>query len=162
VLRKRICLLAHKGLTNRRIAQHLKASWPTVILWRNHFLKDRVAGLEHEPSRKTSSQRTKDDQIKAIVEATPHMPHIDWQPRCQDEGRNSTIAGKYWIPRRRCFRIREKQGMRAKKEPKHSGAREKSGGEPKKPCQSVEQAENHKKANAGRGLETIWEINQYE
>src|SRR5213592_3630151 len=72
VLRARICLLAHEGLPNRRIAQQLKTSRPTVILWRNHFLKGGVAGLEHEPARKTSSQRTKNDQIKAIVEATLH------------------------------------------------------------------------------------------
>src|SRR6185437_9768329 len=68
VLRARICLLAHEGLPDRRIAQELKTSRPTVLLWRNHFLESGVAGLEHEPPRKTSSQRTKDDQIKAIVE----------------------------------------------------------------------------------------------
>jgi len=39
-------------------------------------------------------------------------------------------------------------------------AREKS--RIKKLGQSVEQAENHKKARAGRGLETTLEINQYE
>src|SRR5436190_14175077 len=72
VLRARICLLAHEGQPNRRIAQDLKTSRPTVLLWRNHFLKDGVAGLEHESSRKISSQRTKEDQIKAIVEATLH------------------------------------------------------------------------------------------
>jgi hypothetical protein len=32
----------------------------------------------------------------------------------------------------------------------------------KKLGQSVEQAENRKKSHAGRGLETTWEINQYE
>jgi transposase len=69
VLRARICLLAHEGLANRRIAQDLKTGRPTVILWRNHFLKAGVAGLEHEPPRKTSSQRTEEDQIKAIVDA---------------------------------------------------------------------------------------------
>jgi hypothetical protein len=64
VLRARICLLAHEGLANRRIAQQLKTSRPTVLLWRNHFLKSGVAGLEHEPARQTSGQRTKDHQIK--------------------------------------------------------------------------------------------------
>src|SRR5437762_288769 len=77
VLRARICLLAHEGLPNRRIAQRLKTSRPTVILWRNHFLKGGVAGLEHEPARKTSGQRTQDDQIKAIVEATLHTKPKD-------------------------------------------------------------------------------------
>ena len=73
VLRAHICLLAHEGLPNRRISQDLKTSRPTVILWRNHFLKSGVAGLEHEPSRKTSSQRTEEDRIKAIVEATTYF-----------------------------------------------------------------------------------------
>src|SRR5882757_8308262 len=67
VLRARICLLAHQGLPNRRIAQNLKTSRPTVILWRNHFLKSGVTGLEHEPPRKPSSRRTKEDRIRAIV-----------------------------------------------------------------------------------------------
>src|ERR1019366_473619 len=66
VRRARICLLAHEGLPNRRIAQQLKTSRPTVILWRNHFLKGGVAGLEHEPSRKTSSRPTQDDPIKDL------------------------------------------------------------------------------------------------
>src|SRR6267378_7335963 len=69
VLRARICLLAHEGLPNRRIAQQLKTSRPTVILWRNHFLKGGIAGLEREPSRQPSSQRLRENKIKAIVEA---------------------------------------------------------------------------------------------
>jgi hypothetical protein len=36
-----------------------------------------VAGLEHEPSSKTSSQRTQDEQIKAIVEAMLHTTPDD-------------------------------------------------------------------------------------
>ena len=80
MLRARICLWAHEGLPNRRIAQELKTSRPTVLLWRNHFLKDGVAGLEHEPSGKPSSQRTQDDQIKAIVEATLHTKPKDATP----------------------------------------------------------------------------------
>ena len=54
VLRARICLLAQAGVPNRRIAQDLQTSRPTVILWRHHFLKAGVAGLEHEPPRKVS------------------------------------------------------------------------------------------------------------
>jgi len=75
VLRARLCLLAQEGLSNNRIAQELKTTRPTVILWRNHFLKGGVAGLEHEPPRKTSSQRTKDEQIKAF--ATETLPVLE-------------------------------------------------------------------------------------
>src|SRR6267154_3084201 len=72
VFRARIVLAAAGGLSNNRIAQELKTTRPTVILWRNHFLKGGVAGLEHEPPRKTSSQRTKGGLIKDIVEAILH------------------------------------------------------------------------------------------
>lgn len=91
VLRARICLLAHKGLANRRIAQDLKTSRPTVILWRNHFLKAGVAGLEHEPPRQSSSRRLKENEVKAIVEATLHTKPADathWSCRTMAENFN--------------------------------------------------------------------------
>lgn len=66
VLRARICLLAHEGLPNRRIAQQLETSRPTVLLWREHFLKGGVACLEHEPPRQASSRRTEEDQSKPL------------------------------------------------------------------------------------------------
>ena len=87
-LRARICLLAHAGLANRRIAQDLKTSRPTVILWRHHFLKAGVAGLEHELPRKPSSKRLKEDDVKAIVEATLHTKPADathWSCRTMAE-----------------------------------------------------------------------------
>src|SRR5258705_13959248 len=70
VLRARICLLAHEGLPNRRIAQQLETSRPTVILWRNHFLKGGVAGLEAETTPKNTSQRTKNKKKKTNTETT--------------------------------------------------------------------------------------------
>src|SRR5262245_35821816 len=91
-LRARICLLAHEGLPNRRIAQNLKTSRPTVILWRSQFLKAGVAGLEHEPPRKASVQRTQEDQIKVIVETTLHTKPEDathWSCR--------TLAEKFGV-----------------------------------------------------------------
>jgi transposase len=92
VLRARICLLAHEGLANRRIAQQLKTSRPTVILWRNHFLKGGVTGLEHEPARKASTQRTKDDQIKAIVEAT-----LQTKPKDATHWSSRTLADQFGV-----------------------------------------------------------------
>jgi len=106
VLRARICLLAHEGLPNRRIAQQLETSRPTVILWRNHFLKGGVAGLEHEPARKTSSQRTKDEQIKAIVEATLHTKPEDathWSSR--------TLAERFGVSHMTVSRIWDSHGL---------------------------------------------------
>jgi len=64
VLRARICLMAHEGLPNRRIAQDLKTSRPTVILWRNHFVKAGVAGLEHEPPGRSVPNAPKRIKLK--------------------------------------------------------------------------------------------------
>jgi len=63
VLRSRICLLAHEGHGNRQIARQLSTSRPTVLLWRDRFAASGVAGLEHEPPRKASSQRLEDTLI---------------------------------------------------------------------------------------------------
>src|SRR5436190_18538651 len=106
VLRARLCLLAHEGLPNNRIAQELKTSRPTVLLWRTHFLKSGVAGLEHEPPRKTSSQRTKEAQIKAIVEATLHTKPDDathWSCR--------TLAEQFGVSHMTVARIWDSHGL---------------------------------------------------
>lgn len=72
VFRSRIILLAASGMPNRRIAQQLETSRPTVILWRNRFVSGGPAALtEDEPGRgrKPEISATK---VKQIVEATLH------------------------------------------------------------------------------------------
>jgi transposase len=69
VLRSRICLLAHEGQPNHRIARVLNTTRPTVLLWRERFRERGVAGLEHEP-RRPSSQRLEARLIKKIVQTT--------------------------------------------------------------------------------------------
>ena len=106
VLRARICLLAQGGLPNRRIAQALKTTRPTVLLWRKHFLKAGVAGLEHEPPRKISAQRTEEDQIKAIVNATLHTKPDDathWSCR--------TLAERFGVSHMTVARIWDSHGL---------------------------------------------------
>src|SRR5438093_250483 len=106
VLRARICLLAQGGLPNRRIAQALKTTRPTVLLWRKHFLKAGAAGLEHEPPRKISAQRTEEDQIKAIVNATLHTKPDDathWSCR--------TLAQRFGVSHMTVARIWDSHGL---------------------------------------------------
>jgi len=106
VLRARICLLAHEGWPNRRIAQELKTSRPTVILWRNHFAKVGIAGLEREPSRQPSSQRLRENKIKAIVEATLHTKPADathWSSR--------TLSEKFKVSHMTVARIWDSHGL---------------------------------------------------
>lgn len=106
VLRARICLLAHEGLPNRRIAQQLKTSRPTVILWRGHFARAGVAGLEREPSRKPSFQRLKESKVKAIVEATLQSKPADathWSCR--------TLSEKFAVSHMTVARIWDSHGL---------------------------------------------------
>lgn len=84
VLRSRICLLAHEGIGNRQIARQLNTSRPTVLLWRERFAQSGVAGLEHEPPRKASTQRLDDELIKTIVDTTLQTTPADathWSTR---------------------------------------------------------------------------------
>src|SRR2546427_2915337 len=72
VFRSRLVLMASTGMANRRIAQDLNTSRPTVILWRQRFLKSGPAALtEDAPGRGRKPQITT-QKIKQIVEATLH------------------------------------------------------------------------------------------
>ena len=72
VFRSRIVLAAASGISNNRVAQELKTSRPTVILWRNRFAKAGPAGLiEDAPGRGRPAQITA-TRVKKIVEATLH------------------------------------------------------------------------------------------
>jgi transposase len=72
VFRSRLVLMAATGMANRRIAQDLNTSRPTVILWRRRFLEGGPAALaEDAPGRGRKPQITA-RKIKQIVEATLH------------------------------------------------------------------------------------------
>jgi transposase len=72
VFRSRIVLRAANGQPNRRIAQELETSRPTVILWRRRFLSGGPAALtEEEPGRGRKTDIPV-EKVKQIVEATLH------------------------------------------------------------------------------------------
>lgn len=77
VFRSRIVLLAASGQPNRRIANELKTSRPTVILWRRRFVEGGpVALTEDEPGR-GRKPGVKAEKVKQIVEATLHSHPAD-------------------------------------------------------------------------------------
>jgi transposase len=83
-LRSRICLLAHEGQSNCRIAKQLRTSRPTVILWRKRFQAAGVAGLAHEPGRPPHVRRAADSLIQRIVDTTLQTTPADathWSTR---------------------------------------------------------------------------------
>jgi len=71
-LRVRIVLLASEGRANHAIAQALKVSRPTVLLWRERFTQKGVVGLLHDAPRSGRKKAITAQQIQAVVEATLH------------------------------------------------------------------------------------------
>lgn len=82
--RCRIILLAGAGMSNHAIARQLSISRPTVLLWRNKFIKKGPAGLltiEEGRGRKKEIQQAK---IDAIIHDTLHTTPKDathWSTR---------------------------------------------------------------------------------
>ena len=72
VFRSRIVLAAAGGMSNNRIAQELKTSRPTVILWRNRFLEAGTAALIDDAPGRGRPRQIAAAKVKKIVEATLH------------------------------------------------------------------------------------------
>ena len=49
VVRAKMILLAHQGLSNDRIADHLAARREIVSMWRKRFFEQRLRGLDDRP-----------------------------------------------------------------------------------------------------------------
>lgn len=72
VFRARIVLLAAEGKANRRIAQELGASRPSVILWRQRFEQGGPAALTEDAPGRGRKATISAARVKQIVEATLH------------------------------------------------------------------------------------------
>ena len=70
VLRARIILMAAEGMANRRIAQTVGTSRPTVILWRNRFASGGVAALLQDAPGRGRPARISSAKVRQVVEAT--------------------------------------------------------------------------------------------
>ncbi len=84
VLRSRIVLLAHEGLGNRAVAQRLKISRPTVILWRERFVAGGVQALCEDAPGRGRKPEISPEKVAAVVEATLHTKPADathWSTR---------------------------------------------------------------------------------
>ena len=106
VFRSRIVLAAASGRSNNRIAQDLKTSRPTVILWRNRFAKAGPAGLiEDAPGRGRPAQITA-TRVKKIVEATLHTT-----PKAATHWSVRTMAKAHGISPATVHRIWDANGL---------------------------------------------------
>ncbi len=69
-LRARIVLGAAAGLANHRLAKELGVSRPTLLLWRQRYVKAGVAGLLKDAPRPGRRKRIHAEKVEAIVNAT--------------------------------------------------------------------------------------------
>src|SRR5438046_10409755 len=70
VFRSRIVLAAARGMSNNRIAQELKTSRPTVIMWRDRFSKAGPAALIDDAAGRGRHRKIPAAKVKKIVETT--------------------------------------------------------------------------------------------
>jgi transposase len=101
VLRSRICLLAAQGQSNNSIARQLSVTRPTVLLWRERFAERGPVGLSEDAPHGQSPRRTKEEVVKAIVEATLHTTPANathWSTRTMAEqfGVSNATVSRIW------------------------------------------------------------------
>ena len=101
VQRAQIIQLAASGVENQEIARVLGVSRPTVQLWRERFLRLRLAGLEKDAPRPGRLPRISEKQVKAIVDATLHTTPLNathWTTRtmAKAQGVSAATVRRIW------------------------------------------------------------------
>jgi transposase len=100
-LRARIVLLASQGRANHAIAQQLKTSRPTVLLWRERFAQKGVPGLLQDAPRSGRKKALTAQQIQAVVEVTlrttpPAATHWTTRTLAKAQGLSHMTVQRIW------------------------------------------------------------------
>lgn len=106
VFRSRIVLLAAEGKANRRIAQDLGTSRPSVILWRQRFVAGGTAALTEDAPGRGRKPVIKATKIKAIVTAT-----LQTKPRAATHWSVRTMAATQGVSPATVQRIWDAHGL---------------------------------------------------
>lgn len=106
VMRARIVLLAGQGRANRRIAQAVRTSRPTVLLWRQRFAAGGVAALLEDAAGRGRPASIASTKVKRIVEATTQT-----RPRGATHWSTRTMAKAQGVSHATVQRIWEAHGL---------------------------------------------------
>ena len=101
VLRSKICLRAADGRSNNAIAKGLRTSRPTVLLWRERFVKQGLLGLSEDAPHGPSAQRLTPQKVKAVVETTlqtvpPGATHWSTRMMAEELGVSHSSVARIW------------------------------------------------------------------
>jgi len=98
--RARIVLHAADGLANERIAAELGVSKMTVLLWRNRFEQERLAGLRDapRPGREPVYDRAARDRVIALTLSEPPAGMTHWSTRrlAREVAMSETTVWRIW------------------------------------------------------------------
>jgi len=75
VQRARLVLGAASGKTNRVISQETGLGWRSVCMWRQRFIRQRLAGLEDRPRPGKPRQYSDADRLRVIETACTQKPN---------------------------------------------------------------------------------------
>ena len=100
-LRARIILKAAQGEGNSAIAQELKVSRPTVLLWRERFAHAGVPGILADAPRPGRKKALSAEKVEAVVEATLHSrpsgkTHWSIRDMAQAQGLSRMAVQRIW------------------------------------------------------------------
>ena len=101
VFRSRIVLMAAEGKANRRIAEALQTSRPTVILWRKRFAHGGPAALTEDAPGRGRKPQISSEKVKQIVDATLHTKpkaatHWSVRAMAQAQGVSPATVQRIW------------------------------------------------------------------
>lgn len=101
VQRAKIIQLAAKGVSNYVIAKKLNVSRPTVQLWRNRFLAQRLEGLKKDAPRPGRIPKISQKKIQSVVEATlhttpPNATHWSTRSMARAQGISASSVWRIW------------------------------------------------------------------
>jgi transposase len=101
VMRARIVLLAARGMANRRIAQEVRTSRPTVLLWRNRFAAGGVGALLEDAPGRGRPVAISPAKVRRIVAATTRTrprgaTHWSTRTMAQAQGVSPATVQRIW------------------------------------------------------------------
>ena len=101
VIRARIVLMAAQGMPNRRIAQIVGTSRPTVLLWRSRFALGGVAALLEDAPGRGRPPSISMSKVNSIVKATtqtrpPGATHWSTRTMAKAQGISHSSVQRIW------------------------------------------------------------------
>jgi transposase len=101
IVRAKIVLGAAAGLQNKKIAEQLVISKPTVGLWRERFAKQGIAGIEHDASRPGRPKKNRRALERKIIEKTTRSTPANathWSTRtlAEELGVDHVLVHRVW------------------------------------------------------------------